>query len=98
MEEVMKDIMKGVVLGVSLTLGILLMVLLFRFFNERNRKIYEMMEAQNEIQEMREDVINRDAAEFLDEPGVRGAADRARDEYYRKLDEILQRYGSERSD
>jgi hypothetical protein len=77
---------------------LLVVVLAFRFFAERNRKIYEMMEVQNEVWEMRDDVMGRDPAELLEEPGVRGAADDAKQEYYRRLGEILQRYGSERTD
>jgi hypothetical protein len=79
-------------------LVLVLIIFAFRFFNEQDRKIYEAMELQNEIQELREDYSSRDPYEFLDDPGVRGAADDARDSFYRRLDEILQRKASERSD
>jgi hypothetical protein len=93
-----KTFWKGAITGAGLLLVLILIISAFRFFHERDRKIYEAMELQNEIQELREDYSNRDPYEFLDDPGVRGAADNAKDEYYRKLDEILQRYGSEPSD
>jgi hypothetical protein len=94
----MKTFWKGAITGAGIMLALVLIILAFRFFNERDRKIYEAMELQNEIQELREDYSGRDAVEFLDDPGVRGAADNARGDFYRRLDEILQRYGSERSD
>jgi hypothetical protein len=94
----MSAFFKGLVAGAALMLALVLVIAGFRFFHERDRKIYEAMELQNEIQELREDYINRDPYEFLDDPGVRGAADNARDDFYRRLDEILQRHGSERSD
>jgi hypothetical protein len=93
----MKSFWKGVITGAGVMLVLVLIITAFRFFNERDRKIYEAMELQNEIQELREDYGNRDPIEFLDVPGVRGAAGNARDEYYRRLNEILQRYGSEQS-
>jgi hypothetical protein len=94
----MKTFWKGFITGASLMLVLVLMISAFQFFNERDRKIYEAMELQNEIQELREDYGNRDPMEFLDDPGVRGAADNAKDEYYRRLDDILLRYGVEQSD
>jgi hypothetical protein len=94
----MSDFFKGILTGAGIMLALVLAVLGFRFFNNRDRKIYEAMELQNEIQELREDYGNRDPADFLNVPGVWGAANSAKDEYYRKLDEILQRYGSNRTD
>jgi hypothetical protein len=91
----MKSFGKGFVAGAAVMLFLVFVVLVFRFFQERDRKIYEYVEVLNEIQELRKDYGNRDPAEFLDVPGVRGAADSAREEYYRRLNEILQRYGSE---
>jgi hypothetical protein len=85
---------KGVVTGISIALFLVFVVLAFRFFNERDRKIYEAMELQNEIQDLQKDYGNRDPVEFLDEPGVRGAADSAVDGFRDRRDEILQRYGS----
>jgi hypothetical protein len=95
MEGMMSNFGKGVVAGISLVLVIVLVVLAFRFFYNRDMRIYETLEVQHEIQELREDVINRDPYEFLDTtPGVRGAADSAADEFRRKRDEALQRFRS----
>jgi hypothetical protein len=89
----MSNFGKGVLAGISLALGIVLVVLAFRFFYNRDKRIYEALEAEYELQELREDVINRDPYEFLDTtPGVRGAADSAADEFRSKRDEALQRF------
>jgi hypothetical protein len=93
----MGTFLKGAITGAGLMLALVLILSAFRFFNERDRKIYEAMELQHEIEELQQDYSNRDAADFLDDPGVRGAADSARDDYYRRIDEILQRYGGEQS-
>jgi hypothetical protein len=91
----MNSFVRGVITGAAAMLALVIIILAFRFFHERDLKIYEAMELQNEIQELREDYYSRDPAEFLDDPGVRGAADSARSEYYRRINEILQRYGGE---
>jgi hypothetical protein len=70
---------------------IVLLVVAFRFFHEQDRKIFEAMEKQNEIEALREDIGNRPLDEFLEDPGVRGAADNAADEFRRKRDEAVQR-------
>jgi hypothetical protein len=87
----MNNFLKGVITGAAGVLIMVVLVLVFRFFQERDRKIYEYMEAQNEIQAMREDIGNRPSDEFLEDPGVRGAADNAADEFRRKRDEAVQR-------
>jgi hypothetical protein len=87
----MESFKKGVVTGLGIGLALVLIAALLRFFYERDRKIYEYMEAQSEIQVMREDLWDRPVDEFLAEPGVRGAADKAGDEFRRKRDEAIQR-------
>jgi hypothetical protein len=77
----MNSFLKGIITGVA---GML--VLVFRFFRERDRKIYEYMEAQHELQAMQEDIGNRPSDKFLEDPGVRGAADSADAEFRRKRD------------
>ncbi|GHV82259.1 hypothetical protein AGMMS49991_08170 [Spirochaetia bacterium] len=79
-------------------LALVLIIAAFRFFHERNRKIYEYVEQQNEIQKMREDYGNRDPYEFLDTPGVRGAADNGYEQFRRDRDEILQRFRNRLAD
>jgi hypothetical protein len=94
----MNDFLKGVVTGVVFVIVLVLVVLVLCFFNERDRKIYEYMEVQNEIQVMQEDLNNRPLDEFLEDPGIRGAADNAVDEFRRKRDEAIQRIRSGRLD
>jgi hypothetical protein len=85
----MNKFWKGVITGVAGMLVLVVLVLVFRFFRERDRKIFEYMEAQSEIQTMQEDIGNRPPDEFLEDPGVRGAADNADAEFRRKRDEAI---------
>jgi flagellar biosynthesis/type III secretory pathway M-ring protein FliF/YscJ len=94
----MKYFLKGVITGAAAVLLLALAVLMFRFFCNRNRKIFEYMEAQNEIRFMREDINNRPAGEFLEDPAVRGAAGDAAEEFRRKRDEAIQRIRNGRAD
>ena len=87
----MNKFWKGVIVGAAGMLVLAVLVLVFRFFHERDRKIYEYMEAQHEIQTMQEDIGNRPLNEFLEDSGVRGAADNADAEFRRKRDEAVQR-------
>jgi hypothetical protein len=87
----MSNFWKGTITGAAGMLVLVLLVLAFRFFHHRDRKIFEYMEAQHELQTMQEDVGNRPANDFLEDPGVRGAADSAADEFRRKRDEAVQR-------
>jgi hypothetical protein len=87
----MNSFLKGIITGAAGMLVLVLIVMVFRFFHNRDRKIFEYMEAQNEIQTMQEDIGNRSPDEFLEDPGVRGAADNAADEFRRKRDEAIQR-------
>ena len=87
----MKEFWRGAIAGAAIMFILVLVVLAFRFFYERGRKIYEHMEAQHEIELLQEDIGNRPLDEFLDDPGVRGAADNAADEFRRKRDEAVQR-------
>jgi hypothetical protein len=94
----MNVFLKGLITGAAGMLALVVLVLVFRFFHERDRKIYEYMEAQNEIQTMQEDIGNRPLDEFLEDPGVRGAADSADAEFRRKRDEAIQRIRSGHAD
>jgi hypothetical protein len=94
----MNKFWKGVITGVAGMLVLVLVILVFRFFHERDRKIFEAMEAQREIEALQEDIGNRDPYEFLEDPGVRGAADNAADEFRRKRDEAVQRIRSGHAD
>jgi hypothetical protein len=87
----MSSFLKGIITGAAGVLVLVLVVLAFRFFHNQDRKILEYIEAQNELQTMQEDISNRLPDEFLEDPGVRGAADNAADEFRRKRDEAVQR-------
>jgi hypothetical protein len=87
----MNNFLKGLIIGAAEMLALALLILAFRFFYNRDRKIYEYMEAQNEIQTLQEDINNRSPNEFLEDPGIRGAADNADAEFRRKRDEAVQR-------
>jgi hypothetical protein len=86
-----KDFLKGVLTGAVIMLALVLAVSAFRFFYNRDRNVIEYMEARNELQDMREDINNRPPDEFLEYPGIRGAADNADAEFRRKRDEAIQR-------
>jgi hypothetical protein len=94
----MSSFLKGIITGAAGMLVLVLVVLAFRFFHNRDRKILEYMEAQNELQIMQEDIGSRPPDEFLEDPGVRGAADNAADEFRRKRDEAVQRIRNGRID
>jgi hypothetical protein len=84
-----KVFVKGVITGAAGMLVLVILVLVFRFFHERDRKIYEYMEAQREIELLQEAIGNRPLGEFLEDPGVRGAVDNAVGEFQRKRDEAV---------
>jgi uncharacterized membrane protein len=86
-----KSFKGGLITGLGVALVLFVAVLVFWFFHERDWKIYEYMEAQNEIEALQENIGNRSPDEFLEDPGVRGAADSADAEFRRKWDEAIQR-------
>jgi hypothetical protein len=87
----MKVFWKGMITGAGLMLALVLVILAFRFFQERDRKIFETLELRHEIEDLREDYHHRDPSDFLDTPGVRGAIDNGVEQYRKQQDEILQR-------
>jgi hypothetical protein len=87
----MSSFLKGVITGAVIMAALVLVVSAFRFFYERDRNLFEAMEARHELQDMREDIGNRPLDEFLEDPGIRGAADNADAEFRRKRDEAIQR-------
>jgi hypothetical protein len=87
----MKVFWRGVITGAAIMLALVLVIAALRFFHNRDKQLYEYVEHQNEIQELYEDYGNRNSDEFLDDPGVRGAADRGLERINRKRDEILHR-------
>ena len=94
----MRNFIKGLITGVLATMFIIGLIFAFRFFNRRDKEILEYAEKQMEIEALREDIINRDPDEFLEEPGVRRAADGAAAEFERKRDEALYRFRNRLAD
>jgi hypothetical protein len=90
----MKDFWKGFIAGVVGTLIIIFIFLAFRQLNKRDKELIDYAEKQMEIEELREDIGNRDPDEFLEIPDVRRAVDGAASEFERKRDEALQRFRS----
>jgi len=83
------DFGKGVLAGfllAAILFGVVVGMILHR---QKVKEITENAERQIELLELQEDVINRDPVEFLEIPGVRGAADNAAAEFERRRDEIL---------
>jgi len=90
---ILTDFAYGLVIGFLTAVIIFMTIFGLVYVGNKNREKLDYVELQQVIEELREDYINRDASEFLDTiPGVRTAADGARDEFERKLDEILLRF------
>jgi hypothetical protein len=85
--------------------GVLVSVILFGavfaifIFREREKGLFEYVEIQQAIEELREDYSGRDAIDFLDNySGVRDASDGATADFDLRLDEILQRFRNRLAD
>jgi hypothetical protein len=86
------DFWQGVIAGFIATAIIFSFVLWIVISNHNKKEILEYVEKQIEIETLREDYLNRDPVEFLDDiPGVRRAVDHATAEFDRKRDEAIQR-------
>jgi hypothetical protein len=95
----MTDFFKGVIAGFVLAVFIFGAVFALMYFNKRDKEIIEYAKKQMEIETLREDVGNRDPAEFVDTvPGVRRASDGAAAEFERRRDEALQRFRNRNTD
>ena len=93
------DFGKGFIAGFVLAAIIFSFVVGIIFNRQKNKELIEYAERQIEIQEMREDYLNRDFVEFLETlPDVRTAADGAITDFERKRDEILERFRSRIAD
>jgi hypothetical protein len=92
----MSDFCKGIIAGAVASVIVFGVICAFRFFHTRDKELMKYVETQNEIQMLQEDgffqnLHNRPLDEFLEDPGVRRAADNAADEFRRKRDEAVQR-------
>jgi hypothetical protein len=95
MKNYLTDFAKGAIAGFVIAAIIFGCVAGFWHIRNKDKELIEYAERQIEIEALREDYLNRDPVEFLDDiPGVRGAADGAAAEFDRKRDEILERFRS----
>ena len=92
MKNVFTDFAMGLIVGFISAVIICSVIAGFVYSHNKNKELIEYVEKQMEIEELREDIVNRDPDEFLEIPGVRRAADGATAEFDRKRDEILERF------
>ena len=92
------DFGKGVLagfLGSAILFGVVVGVMVHRM---KVKEIVNYVETQQVIELLREDYVNRDPLEFLEVPGVRGAADVAAADFERRRDEIIYRFRNRLAD
>ena len=88
------DFGKGILAGFFMSAIVFGFMVGFMVHRMKVKEIVEYAERQQVIEQMREDYVNRDPLEFLEDPGVRRAADGAAADFERRRDEILQRFRS----
>ena len=89
----------GIIVGFFIAIFICGTIAGMMYINHKNREVKQYVELQKAIEELREETINRDTSDFLDNiTGVRAAADGASAEFDRKLGEILLRFRSRNAD
>jgi hypothetical protein len=88
----MSGFLKGFITGAAVVFALAVMVGACLYRYEKGKELLKAKELQFEVLEMREDVLHRGTDDLLDMPGVRGAAEGARDKFHRRLDEVLQRH------
>jgi len=94
----MTDFWKGLIVGFISAVIICGVVAGFVYSHNKNKELVKYVEKQMEIENLREDIVNRDPDEFLEIPDVRRAADGAAAEFERKRDEIMERFRSRNAD
>jgi hypothetical protein len=94
MKRLLTDFGIGFIAGFILAAIIFGTVAGFIHFRNKEREKIKYVELQQEIEALREDVINLTADELLDLPDIRAAADEATAGFLRKRDEVLQRFRS----
>jgi hypothetical protein len=93
------DFGKGFITGFIFASVIFGFVFALMYVSNKNKEMIKNVERQIEIQELREDYLNRDTVEFLDDfPDVRRAADVAASEFERKRDEAVFRFRNRLAD
>lgn len=90
--RILTDFAMGITAGIIISTVLFGVIAGFWFINKRDKELIEYAEKQQEIEAMRENYVNRNSVEFLEVPGVRGAADNAYAEFERNRDEIIQQF------
>ena len=99
MARALSNFKKGFIAGVLLTSIFWGVIFAAVYFRNREKGLFEYVEKQQAIEELREDYSGRDAIDFLDNySGVRDAADGATADFDLRLDEILQRFRNRLAD
>ena len=91
-KRILADFWFGLIIGflIAVVISILIGGLIYFRHIKKEANIY--VEKQIEINELREEIINRNVNEFLDIPDVRRAADGAAADFEQRKDEILHRF------
>ena len=92
------DFAKGIICGFVIALILSGFTAWVIHSRNKSKELIEYAEKQIEIENLREDIVNRSPDEFFEIPDVRRAADGAAAEFDRKRDEILERYRSRFTD
>ena len=92
------DFTIGLIVGFAVAAIIFGLVGGLIYFRQKSKEQNIYVEKQIEIEALHEDYSTRAVDEFLEDPGIRRAADGATDEFIRKRDEILQRFRSRIAD
>ena len=98
MKSYLTDFAKGLIAGFISAVIIFVVIAGFVYSHNKNKELVEYVEKQMEIENLREDIVNRDPDEFLEIPDVRRAADGAAAEFERRRDEIMERFRSRNVD
>ena len=88
----MTDFARGIIAGFILAVIIFVVIAVLVYSHNRDKEFIDYVEKQTEIENLREDIINRSPDELLEIPGVRRASDGATAEFERKRDEIMERF------
>ncbi len=88
------DFGMGLIIGFVVGVIIMSLVLALVVNHYKHKEIETYAEMQTEIQLLREDYLNRDSHEFLDDSDVRAAVDGAVGDFERRRDDLLHRFRS----
>jgi polysaccharide pyruvyl transferase WcaK-like protein len=94
MKRILTDFAIGFIAGFVIAAVIFGIVAGAVNYRNKYREKMQYVELQQEIEALREDIINLTTDELLELPDIRRAAENAASEFERKRDEALQRFRS----